>query len=337
MFSIVICNYNQEKYLPKCIKSVLNQSCPDWELILVDDGSTDGSLDICRSMANRDRRIKVVAKENGGVHSARIAGLNESSGEYVIFIDSDDWINKDFIKKCNEILQDQEIEIIVFGYYRALDTRGIIKRRRVPSLEGYYSGEMFRRDHFVPSFFQADLTTNYIWNKCYKRELLNRVKLPDVRCIAQDRIENLHLFAAADSFFFSDYCVSFYRYGGVSSGYYPYALRDRKLYYNVATTVASELSLEGWQEPLSKQMAAFFFRHVEFGISFGLSEQEVKTIISEGLQDPVWNEIRERLASAGMTTPFARNDVDGIYEEAQQNIASLYWRNKIKSLVRFLG
>ena len=105
----------------------------------------------------------------------------------------------------------------------------------------------------------------------------------------------------------------------------------------MATSVASELSLEGWQVPLSKQMAAFFFRHVEFGISSGLSEQEVKTIISEGLQDPVWNEIRERLASAGMTTPFARNDVDGIYEEAKQNIASLYWRNKIKSLIRSLG
>lgn len=94
-FSIVVPIYNCEKYLDKCIKSVLNQTCVDWELILVNDGSTDRSLEICQTFSRQysDLRINVIDKVNGGVSEARNVGLDAATGNYIVFLDSDDWID----------------------------------------------------------------------------------------------------------------------------------------------------------------------------------------------------------------------------------------------------
>ena len=97
--SVIVPVYNTEKYLPECIESVLFQSYTDFELLLIDDGSTDGSGLICDEYARKDFRIKVVHKSNGGVSSARNEGLDIARGEYVCFVDSDDWVCKDYLKK----------------------------------------------------------------------------------------------------------------------------------------------------------------------------------------------------------------------------------------------
>lgn len=95
MISIIVPVYNVEKYLSKTIRSVKGQSYGNWELILVDDGSRDGSLDICKRAAEKDSRIKVHIKENGGASSARNMGIDLAEGEYILFLDSDDWLHKD--------------------------------------------------------------------------------------------------------------------------------------------------------------------------------------------------------------------------------------------------
>lgn len=88
--SVIVPVYNAEKFLRECVESVLAQSFTDWELILVDDGSTDASPDICRNYAQKDKRIKVITKPNGGLSSARNAGLDKACGNYLFFLDSDD-------------------------------------------------------------------------------------------------------------------------------------------------------------------------------------------------------------------------------------------------------
>lgn len=92
LITIIVPVYNTDKYLRKCIESILSQSFTDWECILVDDGSTDGSPQICDDYAKRDNRIKVFHKENGGVSSARNVGLRNAMGDYICFVDSDDYI-----------------------------------------------------------------------------------------------------------------------------------------------------------------------------------------------------------------------------------------------------
>lgn len=98
MISIIIPVYNVERYLRQCIESVIAQTFEDWEAILVNDGSKDGSLAICQEYAAKDERIKVIEKPNGGPSSARNRGLDEARGEYVYFMDADDWVEKNFLE-----------------------------------------------------------------------------------------------------------------------------------------------------------------------------------------------------------------------------------------------
>ena len=113
--SVIMPVYNTAKFLERSINSVLNQTFTDFELILVNDGSKDNSLEICREFEKKDNRIKVVDKENGGAGSARNAGLAVCSGEFVAFPDSDDWIDPDAYAFCIEKMEVEGLDLLVFG------------------------------------------------------------------------------------------------------------------------------------------------------------------------------------------------------------------------------
>ena len=115
-FSIVIPVYNVEKYLRECVDSVLSQSFEDFELILVDDGSRDESGNMCDEYALRDSRVKVIHKENGGQSSARNRGIAASSGEFAVFLDSDDmFCNKDFLSDVHNAIE-EDVDVVTFRY-----------------------------------------------------------------------------------------------------------------------------------------------------------------------------------------------------------------------------
>lgn len=115
LFSIIVPVYNVEKYINKCVDSVLNQTFTDFELILVDDGSPDGCPAICDEYAKKDPRVKVVHKENGGLSDARNAGLDKCAGKYVIFLDSDDFWNDDNALNLLYEKAKNNYDIIMFG------------------------------------------------------------------------------------------------------------------------------------------------------------------------------------------------------------------------------
>lgn len=115
MLSIIVPVYNVEKYLSRCIDSILAQTERNFELILVDDGSLDASPSICDAYALKDVRIKVIHKSNEGVSSARNVGLDTATGEYVTFIDSDDWIAPDYLAKLNERAKSANYDLITSG------------------------------------------------------------------------------------------------------------------------------------------------------------------------------------------------------------------------------
>lgn len=98
LISIIVPVYNAEKTLNRCVDSILQQTFTDWELLLINDGSKDSSGEICNEYARKDERIKVLHKENGGVSSARNVGLNNAEGEWIVFVDSDDWILEGFLE-----------------------------------------------------------------------------------------------------------------------------------------------------------------------------------------------------------------------------------------------
>lgn len=114
--SIIVPVYNAEKYLKKCVDSLTGQTYQNLEIILVDDGSSDNSGSLCDELAGKDGRIKVLHKENGGLISAWKAGVTESTGEYLNFVDSDDWVNLNMLEEMAEYLTGSEKEIIASDY-----------------------------------------------------------------------------------------------------------------------------------------------------------------------------------------------------------------------------
>lgn len=118
LISVIVPVYNIEMYISRCIESVLSQTYTNWELILIDDGSLDKSGLICDDYQKKDRRIIVIHKQNGGVSSARNAGLSVASGNYVVFMDSDDWADSTYLQHLIEGVENEGCGIVVQGHHR---------------------------------------------------------------------------------------------------------------------------------------------------------------------------------------------------------------------------
>ena len=127
--SIVITAYNVESYIEKCIMSVINQTEKNIEIIIVNDGSTDSSLEICNKYKKKDKRVRIINKKNEGVIEARKKGIREAKFDYVTFVDADDWIHK----KCLEIAWNEinktNSDIVVFNMFKVVGKLGLIKRK----------------------------------------------------------------------------------------------------------------------------------------------------------------------------------------------------------------
>ena len=118
LVSIVVPVYNVDKYLDKCVNSIINQKYKNLEIILVDDGSTDESGKKCDLWAEKDNRIRVIHKENGGLSDARNVGIDNSKGYYISFIDSDDFIENDMIEVLLKEIKENNCDISICGYYK---------------------------------------------------------------------------------------------------------------------------------------------------------------------------------------------------------------------------
>lgn len=127
MVSVIVAIYNVEEYLPRALDSILSQTHKDWEAILVDDGSSDGSGRIADGYALRDPRFRVVHKENGGLSDARNAGMREVRGEYLLFLDADDFLHPQLMSLCLQAALRDESDLVCFTYDRRYRTRNIVR------------------------------------------------------------------------------------------------------------------------------------------------------------------------------------------------------------------
>lgn len=170
LISVIIPVYNVEQYLPQCVESVINQTYTNLQIILVNDGSTDKSGEICDKFAEIDNRICVIHKENGGLSSARNAGLNIAKGKYVIFLDSDDyWCDCYCLEKLNSELKNEEIDIIIFGmkkYYQIDDKFG---GERIPQA---LDKDVSSNDKTTHVLMQNNEYMACAWDKVIKRSLI---------------------------------------------------------------------------------------------------------------------------------------------------------------------
>lgn len=168
LVSVILPIYNSKEYLEKCLKSVCGQTYRNLEIICIDDGSTDGSEVILDEFGKKDERIKIVHKENGGESSARNAGLRIMSGNYVGFVDCDDWIELQMYEKLVYAMQKQDVDIVAATWYK--DTEAVSQKIEN---NGKVKKEVFGRNELLNYIYQRDSYRGfaYMWNKLYRREL----------------------------------------------------------------------------------------------------------------------------------------------------------------------
>jgi len=170
--SVIIPVYNTVTYLEKCLSSVAGQTYANLEIICVDDGSSDGSERIVDEFAARDERFVVIHQENKGESNARNVGLRRATGDYIAFIDCDDWLEADMYKCLAAALEDAEADIAIGGFYREFNPEGT-KSVRVEN-EKQVRPNVFDQKQLLRYLYERDSyrTFAYIWDKMYRREVL---------------------------------------------------------------------------------------------------------------------------------------------------------------------
>lgn len=202
--SIIVPVYNVEEYLPECLNSLISQTLQDIEIICVDDGSPDRSPEILEEYAKKDKRIKVIHKKNGGLSSARNAGLEVARGKYLFHVDSDDYLEKEACEIAFRKAEELNADILVFGW----DNVPVSTNRKAcsPKAKVYHQDEWFKAKRKRASI--------RVWNKLYKAQFIkdNNLKFCEkIRC-ANDEDYNLRAYPLAKVIAFIPDILYHYRY-----------------------------------------------------------------------------------------------------------------------------
>lgn len=243
MISVIIPIYNTENYLHKCIESLLTQTFKDFELILIDDGSKDNSISICREFAAIDNRIRIFSKANGGVSSARNFGIDQALGKYITFVDSDDWVEDDFLMSLlpeNHGVDDSTYIIsgILSEYNGQLEVIQELK------------SDIYNRYNFSSLFMDANLFRyGYTVAKVYKRDVLmhSNLRFNENTSYTEDLLFMLNYISYVDKIklvpsYLYHYVIHDYGNTSLSSRYYSY--EAEKLVFDEFKRISEFLSKE---------------------------------------------------------------------------------------------
>lgn len=188
MISIIIPVYNSATYLNQCIESIINQTYTDWECIIINDGSTDDSANICDIWSQTDSRIHVIHQSNQGVSASRNRGLKKSKGEYIVFVDSDDWVETNYLYDMISSMVENKTDIIVTG------TNYIYKNQDVKVFKPFEK-EIFRLSYENTSAFIENISLFYgPYSKLLKADIIKKynITFPENYSLGEDLLFNFH-------------------------------------------------------------------------------------------------------------------------------------------------
>jgi len=208
--SVIIPVYNAKDYLHDCIKSLLNQTLEDCEFIFVNDGSVDNSRQIIEDYQKEDQRIILINQENKGISEARNTGVNNATGQYIGFLDNDDYLKNDFLEYLYNTAIKDDLDILISKTILGRDDKFIIKENGFE--KDLIFDKAFIQNKIIPNLLRVeDLFA--VWNKIYKRSFINenQVRFPGNRVIEEDNIFNIQAFNKAQKVLFTNYAGYYYR------------------------------------------------------------------------------------------------------------------------------
>ncbi len=220
LISVIVPVYKTEKYITACVDSILNQTYKNIEILLIDDGSPDRCPAICDEYAKQDDRVRVIHKENGGLHSARNMGIDEAEGKYLIFVDSDDWISENMLEEmCARI--DADSDVVRCNYVREFPDKSLVKKNTILLEKKYSTNECANICRMLVGLVQEELShpeeQNMLASVCmclYRRKLLleNNVRFHGINEYGpfEDGLFNIQVFMLMKNFTYLD--KPFYHY-----------------------------------------------------------------------------------------------------------------------------
>jgi glycosyltransferase involved in cell wall biosynthesis len=215
MFSVIVPIYNVEKYLKQCVESILNQTYKNFELILVDDGSFDNCPAICDRYEEKDDRVRVIHKTNGGLVSARKAGALVATGDYVVCVDGDDWVDEQCLEHYALIMQNYSPDLIVSVSVAAFEDETQNRTNSLPYRKGYYDKEHIKNEIY-PLLIQNEYANYFvptIWAKAYRANLYKKQQLAvsNQIKIGEDGACTIPYVYHAESLYITDAVTYYYR------------------------------------------------------------------------------------------------------------------------------
>lgn len=187
--SIIVPVYKVKSYLRKCLDSIVNQTYRNFEIILVDDGSPDNCGAICDEYAAKDERIKVIHKANGGVASARNAGLDMATGDYIGWVDSDDWVEPQMFETMLNSAQVHDADIVICSRLESYPDHSFQM--------GWQQAELLNKEQAMALLVEDELVRSYLWDKLWKRELFQDIRIPQLK-VFEDMAVMYRLFMKAE-------------------------------------------------------------------------------------------------------------------------------------------
>lgn len=213
LYSVVVPAYGVEKFLDKCVDSLIKQTYSNIEIILVDDGAKDRSPEICDYYASIDRRVKVIHKENGGLVSARKAGVEIASGEYIICVDGDDWVSTKYIERLDAAVSKYKPDMICCGYIQTDEVTEGLHGFNIES--GYYDRDKIEKE-ICPICIESEVGEMFppqLWAKAFKKEIYlpEQLSVNNTIKIGEDGAVTKPILTKVSSLFILDECLYYYR------------------------------------------------------------------------------------------------------------------------------
>lgn len=202
LISVIVPIYNVEEYIRECLESIINQTYTQLEIILVDDGSTDNSSNICDEYKKKDNRIKVIHQKNSGLSDARNAGIKIATGKYIQFIDSDDYIDRDMIEILYKLLAENSADVSICSNY--------ILKDNIISSECSNKKNIYDRKEILKEILIDEKIRSYAWNKLIRKEMFDNVKFPSKK-IFEDVLTIPKIFEKSNKVVFLDVPKYYYR------------------------------------------------------------------------------------------------------------------------------
>ncbi len=283
LISIIVPVYNVEKYVNRCIESILQQSYKYIEIILIDDGSTDNSGKICDEWAKKDKRIIVIHKKNGGVSSARNLGLDIAKGEYIGFVDSDDYIDERMFELLiNKLLETESDMCFCNGYY--------VENTKKAKMNLNYNDISDKRT-IMQKMFENNHANFAVWNKLIKKDCLKQLRFNLEISIYEDALFNFEYLDRINKIAFVKECLYFYDVSRESSTLHENNIKKKITILDSMIKIIKILEKNNIKE-LYNQQCIFIGRVYNYEkiarkekleIDFSLYKNFVKEYVSKGL------------------------------------------------------